>query len=225
MTPQSFQPHMGILPLAQQRIWTQLQPVQKMGFVLYGGTAIALRLNHRMSVDFDFFSHQPLDKNKLYQTLPFLQQAMVLQDQPDSFTVLVPDGSTTGDTVKISFFGSIDFGRIGTPDITADGVMRVASLDDLMQTKVKVVLQRVEAKDYKDIAAMLKTGVSLGKGLATARLMYGGEFQPSESLKAMVYFKGGDLHTLSDAEKAILVEAVSQVRDLPSVRLASHQLT
>lgn len=32
-----------------------------LGFALYGGTAIALRLGHRTSVDFDFFNDRPLD--------------------------------------------------------------------------------------------------------------------------------------------------------------------
>lgn len=102
---------------------------------------------------------------------------------------------------RVAFFGTIDNGRVGEPQLTCDIVMQVASLDDLMATKAKVILQRVEAKDYKDIAAMAKAGVSIAKGLASARKMYGPSFQPSESLKAMVYFEGGDLHTLNQDEK------------------------
>ncbi|MDF1482816.1 nucleotidyl transferase AbiEii/AbiGii toxin family protein [Extensimonas sp. H3M7-6] len=34
---------------------SKLRPAPAMGFALYGGTAIALRLGHRQSVDFDFF--------------------------------------------------------------------------------------------------------------------------------------------------------------------------
>ncbi|WP_373321508.1 nucleotidyl transferase AbiEii/AbiGii toxin family protein [Rivihabitans pingtungensis] len=40
-----------------------LAQASKLGFVLYGGTAIALRLGHRESVDFDFFSDRPLDRD------------------------------------------------------------------------------------------------------------------------------------------------------------------
>lgn len=50
-----FTPRMEILPPAQQRLWPELQPAAELGFALYGGTAIALRLGHRASVDFDFF--------------------------------------------------------------------------------------------------------------------------------------------------------------------------
>ena len=129
----------------------------------------------------------------------------------------MPYGNYEHEHVKISFFGTIDNGRVGEPLLTSDGVMQVASLDDLMATKAKVILQRVEAKDYRDVAAMVKAGVSIAKGLAAARKMYGLSFQPSESLKAMVYFEGGDLHTLNEDEKIILVKAVATVRDLPDV--------
>ncbi len=127
--------------------------------------------------------------------------------------------------VKVLFSGAMGFGRVGDPDMTEDGVLCVASLDDLMATKLKVVLQRAEAKDYRDIAAMVSAGVSLPKGLAAARAIFGYHYQPSESLKAIVYFKDGDLRMLTKDEKNSLVEAVSQVRDLPQVAILSRQLT
>jgi hypothetical protein len=113
---------------------------------------------------------------------------------------------------------------VNAPDLTEDGVMCVASLDDLLATKLKVMLQRVEAKDYRDVAAMLDAGVNLAAALAAARLLYGVAFQPSESLKALVYFQGGDLVTLSDSERRQLLRAVQDVRDLPQVSLASPTL-
>ena len=48
------------------------------------------------------------------------------------------------------------FGRVGTPEVTVDSTLQVASLDDLMATKLKVILQRAEAKDYRDLAAMIQ---------------------------------------------------------------------
>ena len=50
----SFVPHMEIFLPSQQTVWSSLAPVRKAGFVLYGGTAVALRLGHRQSMDFDF---------------------------------------------------------------------------------------------------------------------------------------------------------------------------
>jgi len=58
----TFQPRLDILPDSQRTLWPSLAPLQQLRFVLYGGTAIALRLGHRVSVDFDFFSSQPLNK-------------------------------------------------------------------------------------------------------------------------------------------------------------------
>lgn len=92
-----------------------------------------------------------------------------------------------------------------------------------MATKIKVVLQRAQAKDYRDIAAMIDAGVSLSRRLASARLLFGASFQPSESLKALVYFADGDLKTLDDAERKTLVDAVKAVRDLPEVALRSKR--
>lgn len=220
-----FKPRLDILPPAQQRLWPELKNAPKLGFTLYGGTAIALRLGHRDSVDFDFFSERPLDRNTIKAAFPFLEQSTTLQDQENTWVVLVPYGNADRAHVKVSFFGTIAFGRVGEPELTDDSVLQVASFDDLMATKVKVVLQRAEAKDYRDIAAMIHAGVSLPRALASARLLYGPNFQPSESLKALVYFSDGDLKTLTTNEKKTLVDAVKIVRDLPTVALRSKSLS
>ena len=126
--------------------------------------------------------------------------------------------------MKISFFGTLSFGRVGEPELTDDGIVQVASLDDLMATKVEVILQRIEAKDYQDIAAMISAGIGLAEGLASARALYGPAFQPSESLKALVYFEGGDLHRLTHEGRTLLIEAASSVRALPTVDIREHVL-
>jgi len=220
-----FSPRLDILSSAQRELWPLLRPSIDLGFVLYGGTAIALQLGHRSSVDFDFFTDRPLEKSGIRREFAFMESATVLQDELNTFTAIVPSPSGQDRFVNVSFFGGIEIGRVGVPQKTDEGVMLVASLDDLMATKVKVLLQRVEAKDYQDIAAMLEHGVSLSKGLAAARLMYGNQFQPSEALKAMVYFEGGDLQLLNDKTKNALLEAVQSISELPQVNLISHQLS
>ncbi len=217
-------PRFEILPPAQRRLWPELRPALNLGFVLYGGTALALRLGHRPSIDFDFFTEKSLDRNILSQAFSFFSQSLVLQDERNALTLLVPYIDTDRAGVKVSFFGEIGFGRIATPDLTVDGIMQVASADDLMATKLKVILQRAEAKDYKDIAAMIQDGVSLAKGLSSARAVFGLAFQPSESLKALTYFGDGDLATLAIAEKNILLAAVKAVGELPSVSILSKVL-
>jgi hypothetical protein len=199
-------PRLSILPAAQQKIWPALRAVTDLDFVLYGGTAIALRLGHRISVDFDFFTVGDFDPFTLRGQLPFLESAGALQSEPQTLTVSLPVQGEI-EAVKLSFFGGIGFADAERADMTDDGVAKVASLIDLMATKLVVLQKRVEAKDYQDIAAMLRAGVALTDGLTRAREMYGRAFQPSESLKAMVYFEGSDLADLSSADRTTLVGA------------------
>jgi len=97
----------------------------------------------------------------------------------------------------------------------------MASLEDLIATKT-LLQWVVSAKDYTDIAAMVEAGVSLAKGLAAAREMFGESFQPSESLKAMIYFEGGDLHLLKPETKETLAKVVSGIHKLPRIELAAR---
>jgi hypothetical protein len=219
----TFVPHFGILPDEQKVLWRDLAPCKEFGFALYGGTAIALQLGHRSSIDFDFFSRVPLDvtkENELLTALPFLKSALLVQKEQNTRSFVIESG------VKLSFFGEIRFGRIGEPSFTNDGVLQVASLDDLMATKLAVIMQRVEAKDYKDIAAMLRNGVRLEKGLAGAVALYGARFPPSESVRTMTYFQGGDLSELTKLDRDILLSAVKKLRlsELPKVELLSESL-
>jgi hypothetical protein len=134
---------------------------------LYGGTAVALRLG---GAERGVSVRSTCDRGA---------------ELPPDHTLNVPDAEMSDRYVKVSFFGAIDLGHRAAPDTTRDGMLRVASLDDLMAIKRKVLLQRVEAKDYQDIAAMLSAGSDLGLGLAVAKAMFGNAFQPSESLKAL----------------------------------------
>src|SRR6202034_2462988 len=60
---QKFSPHLEILPPAQRELWRELDQVPA-EFTLYGGTAIALHLGHRQSVDFDFFGIREFDNRE-----------------------------------------------------------------------------------------------------------------------------------------------------------------
>jgi hypothetical protein len=217
-----FEPHLDILPPAQRAIWQLLSPSVGMGLVLYGGTAVALRLGHRTSVDFDFFTEKSLVYDQMEKEFAFLQSAKVIQSQQDTLSVLVPALTTS---VKISFFGSINIGRVGNPQRTPDGTLEVASLLDLLATKLKVIQQRIEAKDYQDIAAILRSGLKLEAGLAAGVELYNPNFQPSEAVKALTYFEGGDLDRLSVGDKNTLTHAASTIRRVPVLGLASRSLS
>ncbi len=218
----TFKPHLDLLPQPQRELWPELAKLPRQ-FVLYGGTAVALRLGHRPSLDFDFFSSEPLKIDVLYKTLSFLGDSTPLQREPDALTILLERGGP----VKVSFFGDIGIGCIDLPETTEDRVLQVASLRDLLGTKMKVLLQRVESKDYRDIAAILHSGVGLGEGLAAAKALYPEQFPAPEALKALVYFKGGDLNTLESEITTFLTETVRNFKGLIPVltKTSDHSLT
>ncbi len=157
--------------------------------------------------------------------MPFLAAAQVLQDRPDTLTFLVKPEDTPSDTVKLSFFGSITLGRVGIPQWTNDSVAQIASREDLLGTKLKVFLQRIESKDYLDIAAILQSGTSLAVGLGSACALFGPAFQPSECLKALVYFEGGDLDVLPADVRRQLIASVKDVDDIPKIPIFDRRLT
>ncbi len=217
--PQVFDTRLDILPSPQREIWEQLKPASALSFVMYGGTAVALRYGHRQSVDFDFFRTEPLDKDEIRRAFAFVGRSQVIQDRPDTFVVLaqMPSGS-----VRTSFFGGIGFGHVNDPDQTRDGMVLVASPEDLLATKLKATQDRAEAKDYCDIAALLRAGVSLPRALGAFKSMFQGE--PAEVLRALGYFDDGDLPTLSKADRDLLTNARDRVRDVPIVPLIGGSL-
>lgn len=126
--------------------------------------------------------------------------------------------------MKLSFFGAIRFGRVGEPDETEDGTLRAASLLDLGGTKVKALLQRVEAKDYRDVLALLEHGVPLVDILGAARTLFGAAFEPLVAQKAIAFFEGGDLATLEDVEKQRLIDAATRDLEVVPLPLRSSRL-
>lgn len=216
----AFVPHLETLPDAQRDLLPKLRNVCELGYTLYGGTALVLRLGHRESVDFDFFSDAPLDR-KAIERLEVFGPSSIFQDEPDALGFLV---GADADAVKISLFGKISFGRVGEPDRTADGNLVVASIDDLFATKLKVLLQRIEAKDYLDIVALLESGATLERGLAAARSLFGSAFAPAESLRALTYFEEGDLRALRADQRTFLETKVAACRTLPVLPIVSRRL-
>ena len=99
--PDRFEPKTEILPRAQQEIWPLLAPAPGLSFVLYGGTAVALHLGHRISVDFDFFSSRPLDKKAIKTSFAFMANAQTIQEDENTLVVVV---SMPAGPVRVSFF-------------------------------------------------------------------------------------------------------------------------
>lgn len=205
-------PALGILPAAQLSFWNEEKGIPN-HFVLYGGTALALRLGHRQSLDFDFFSSAPFGLEELAATVSFIAEGEILRSGPNTVTVRIDRGGP----VTISFFGNLSFGQLAAPDVVAPNGWRIASLIDVMATKLKTVFQRSEAKDYMDIAALLRSGISLGKGLGGAITLFGPQFNPALPLKALTYFGDGDLDRVPAETRDYLIAAVKETHQFPSL--------
>ena len=201
--------HLDILPPAQRAFWDDDLDTLPRGWVLYGGTAIALHLGHRQSRDFDFFATDPLDRTALRRGCPLLADARTLQDEPDTLTVVA---EKAGVPIKLSFFGGIGLGRVGEP-LRVNGVARVASRLDLLATKLATVTQRIEPRDYVDIAALLTAGLSINEGVAALLALYGNQASGLQSVKTIAWFRDGDLEAVLPADVRDLLTRAAAAYD------------
>lgn len=207
-------PRLDTLPPPQRRLWPELRATPSR-FVLYGGTAIALRLAHRESEDFDFFSTEPFNGDALLAETPYLNGAKVVQRAPDTLTCLVDRGGP----VRVSFFGGLSLNRVESPQPAEGTGILVASLQDLGGTKAQVVQSRALSKDYIDIDALMRLGgVPLASMLGAATAIHGEHYNAMLTLKALTYFGDGDLPGLPAALRKRLSEAAANVGPEPIPR-------
>lgn len=201
-----FNARLDILPASQRLLWEEFEATPKT-FVLYGGTAMALRLGHRRSEDFDFFTTDTFDAHDLLNQVAYLRKAVVRQIGENTLVCTVERGGP----VQVSFFGGLDLQRIGEPDISTENHIRIASLLDLAGCKVAVIQQRAAAKDYLDVAALITNGVSLPLALAAGRAVYGDRFNPSITLRALRSFDEGDLSQIDTPTRETLLRAAAMI--------------
>jgi hypothetical protein len=210
-----FRPRLDILPAAQKSLWSELAQTPS-HFTLYGGTAVALRLGHRQSVDFDFFSPMNFEPRFLLESVPYLKGAEVRKSAANDLTATVDRGAP----VQLQFFGNFDLGQVAPVELAEGPRIRVASLLDLGGMKAAVVTQRAEVKDYLDIFALLtEAKVTLPQMLGAAVIIYGDQFNPLVSLKAISYHDDPSLAELPKTVRNYLSEAVHRTdpRKLPTL--------
>lgn len=200
----AFIPKLNILPLSQRSLWPELAATPS-NFTLYGGTALALRLEHRTSVDFDFFSNDTFDPDVIAAQVPYLRDSERVQVAPNTLTCRVDRGGG----VLVSFFGQLNLGYVEPPDVAEDIPLRVASLRDIAGTKAAVVQKRAEAKDYLDIDALLTAGVGMREILSAGGVVFGSRFNPLITLKALSYFE--DVPDVPEPVRARIRKAVESV--------------
>jgi hypothetical protein len=129
---------------------TELLPLVKQfkkEFYLVGGTAIALHLGHRRSIDFDLFKFNPLKPKKIIETISgFDYPYIVTRRVTEQLNVTVND-------VKFTFF-QYPF-EIHASEKLND-ILRLPSLLDLAAMKAYALGRRSKWKDYVDLYFLLK---------------------------------------------------------------------
>ncbi len=154
-------------------------------------------------MDFDLFSNQPFDPDRLSAAVSFLRDAERVRVAANTLSCRIDRGGP----VLVSLFGGLGLGRIAPPDLADDNGLQVASLLDIAATKMAVVQKRAAAKDYIDIDALLSAGIDLPTAIAAARAVHGPTFNPMITLKALSYF--GDVTDLPRRVRTRLTKAVA----------------
>jgi hypothetical protein len=178
--------HPEILKPRQLEALRKLGPVAtRHGFYLGGGTAIALHLGHRRSIDFDWF-RQPLLEDPL-------ALASELQEERIPFV--------TGWTRRTTLYGTVRGVRVSFfqyryrflshlvpwPDLGC----QLAGLEDLACMKLSAISQRGSRKDFVDLFALGRHGFELPQMLDWYREKFEVD-DVAHLLYALVYFDDAD---------------------------------
>jgi predicted nucleotidyltransferase component of viral defense system len=144
------------------RSWETLAPHLPGSLYLGGGTAVAVHLRHRLSVDLDFFYHDSsVDLDALIEEIESLGPFAVTRRAPGTLRGLFAG-------TKVEFLHADEVRRqvlLREPSTIAG--LRVAALEDLMAMKLKVIGDRGEARDYFDVMSIDEHGtVTLEDGIA-----------------------------------------------------------
>ncbi len=115
-------------------------------FVLVGGTALALQLGHRESIDLDLFTNKDFSTDKL---VPYLLNDYDLQPQLQMPQTLICSlNKTRVDFIRFKY----PFIR---PIVIEDGI-RMLSIDDIAPMKLDAITGRGSKKDFFDLYFLLK---------------------------------------------------------------------
>ncbi len=200
----SQKPNLQILSKSQVALLPLVKSFRQ-SFYLVGGTAIALYLGHRRSIDFDLFSPKPLQKTRLYNRIKAsanIDRLLVMNSQEMTLYV---------DQVKMTWY----YFRYPVQSALAWPMARVPSLLTLGAMKLFAMGQRAKWKDYVDIyqilhhhtfAELCDEAVRLFKGefnakLARVQLSYYDDVNYSEQVEWIPGFE-----TDSETIKIFLVE-------------------
>lgn len=153
----------------------------KNDFYLAGGTALALQIGHRDSMDFDLFREEDIDTEKLFEKLRQVFKGHILlkiQEEVNTLTILIDE------SIKLSFF-TYKYKLI--EKAINDENLTLASITDIGCMKLSAITGRATRKDYIDLFFILKT-LPLSKLLDKAHEKYS-ELDRNLILKSLIYFE------------------------------------
>jgi hypothetical protein len=148
-------------------------------FYLAGGTAAALHLSHRISVDLDFFGPEPFDSAQLAAQLSDLGKFRLERLAEDTLL-----GELRG--IRISFF-RYRYPLIAEP-VSVLGIT-VASLEDIAAMKLDAISRRGTRRDFIDLYFIAQSGLALPEALQWYQRKYAGlNLNLVHLVKSLAYF-------------------------------------
>jgi hypothetical protein len=145
MFPESLNP-----PTRELLAALGLEPLIR-GFYLAGGSAIALHLGHRISVDLDFFTSGSCDAARIAARLQALGELAVQHQDEDTLVATVNE-------VQVSFF-ALPYPLLA-PTV-ALGEVQIAGLLDLALMKLAAISQRGKRRGFVDLFTICQSGFEL----------------------------------------------------------------
>lgn len=171
-----------VLNSSGQKVWEKIKRFRNPG-ILAGGTALALQLGHRRSIDFDFFRSEEIKKSLLTEVKRIFDKIQILINNTDELTFL------TSEKVKITFF-YYPFKFRFKPKLISG--IKVLDIRDIAFSKAATLNRRAAIKDYVDLYFILKSGLSIGTIIKNAELIYDDLFAEKLFLAQLLYTKDID---------------------------------
>lgn len=156
------------------------------GFYLVGGTALALHMGHRVSIDFDLFSRESLPPNLLSRVKRVFDDTTVVMSYrvAEQLNVVI-------DGVKTTFF---HFDYPVVDDFIELRGVSIASVREIAAMKAFAIGKRLSYKDYVDWYFLLEEKhITLPGAIAHAKKKFGGDFNDRLFLGQLASFE--DVHT------------------------------
>jgi hypothetical protein len=172
--------HDDVLPPQQRRALLALKPLAERGFYLAGGSALCLRLAHRVSIDLDLFEEAAFDPQQLLRELQAQGVAATNpRSQPGTLWF-----ELEGVPVSLMRF---PYPNLHPPEVGL--AVPVASLEDLAAMKIEAIASRGARKDFVDLYLICQQGLGLSGALAAFEKRFASAHPDVlHRLKALTYF-------------------------------------